>query len=71
MLFDEMLMPLPTSSPAGNSCWVTNQNAIAESTAETITPLYRAFMILPPALVLTKKVPMIEAMIETPPSTIG
>ncbi len=34
-------------------------------------PRYSAFMILPPSRALTKKVPMMEAMIETPPSTSG
>jgi hypothetical protein len=34
-------------------------------------PRYRAFMILPPCVVFTKNTPMIEAMIDTPPSTSG
>src|SRR5690606_35658525 len=50
---------------------VTGQNAIAASTPETITPLYSAPMIEPPAFVRTKNAPMIEATIDTPPSTSG
>ncbi len=56
---------------SGSSAPVMNQNAIADSTPETITPLYSAFMILPPAPTRTKKVPMIEEMIEAAPSASG
>jgi hypothetical protein len=44
---------------------------MAASTAETITPRYSAPMIEPPAFTLTKNAPMIDAMIDTPPSTSG
>ena len=53
------------------SCCVMNQNATAETMPDTITPLYRAFMILPPSLADTKKVPMIEATMEAAPSASG
>jgi hypothetical protein len=36
-----------------------------------MTPLYSAFMILPPGVAFTKKVPITDARIETPPSTSG
>ncbi len=48
-----------------------NQKPISDSTPATIRPLYSAVMILPPSRALTKKQPMIEAMIEKPPSTSG
>ena len=44
---------------------------MAEITADTITPLYSAFMILPPSRVETKKVPMMEETMEIAPSTSG
>ncbi len=44
---------------------------MAARTPETITPLYSAFMILPPSFADTKNVPMIDAMIDAPPSTSG
>ncbi len=50
---------------------VIGQNAIAASTPDTITPLYSAPMIEPPAFTLTKNAPMIDATIDTPPSTSG
>ena len=56
---------------SGKNCLVMNQNATAEIRPETITPLYSAFMILPPSLVDTKKVPMMEATMEAAPSTSG
>ena len=40
-------------------------------TAETTTPLYRAFMILPPSRVETKNVPTMDETIEIAPSTRG
>src|SRR6185437_8158467 len=49
---------------SGISCWVMNQKAMAESTPETMTPLYRAAMILPLPPTRTKYVPMIEEMME-------
>jgi len=49
---------------------VIGQNAMAASTADTATPAYNAFMILPPR-VFTKKVPMTEATMDAPPSTSG
>ncbi len=48
-----------------------NQNAIAEIRPDTITPLYSAFMILPPSRAFTKKVPMMEATMEAAPSASG
>ncbi len=53
------------------SAMVTGQKPIAASTADTITPLYSAPMIEPPAFTRTNIAPMIEAMIDTPPSTSG
>ena len=50
---------------------VTNQKPIAASTPDTARPRYRAFMILPPSFTFTKKVPTIEATMDTAPSTIG
>lgn len=44
---------------------------MAASTPETITPLYSAPMIEPPGFTFTNSAPMIEAMIDTPPSTSG
>jgi hypothetical protein len=44
---------------------------MAEITADTMTPLYRAFMILPPSRVETKKVPTMDEMMEIAPSTKG
>jgi hypothetical protein len=38
---------------------------------ETMTPLYRAFMILPPSRVETKKVPTMEEMMEMAPRMSG
>ena len=38
---------------------------------DTIRPLYSAPMMEPPSFALTKKVPMMEAMIETPPRSSG
>jgi len=38
---------------------------------DTITPLYRAFMILPPSLADTKNVPMIEEMMDAEPRASG
>ena len=55
----------------GISDSVMNQNATAEMTPETITPLYSAFMILPPSLVFTKNVPTIEEMMDAAPSASG
>src|SRR5690606_34988697 len=63
--------PSSSDRPAGNRFAVTNQNATADSTADTMTPLYSAPMIEPPAFTLTKNAPMIEAMIDTAPSTSG
>ena len=48
-----------------------NQKAIAEMRPETITPLYSAFMILPPSRVFTKKVPTMEEMMDAAPSASG
>ncbi len=48
-----------------------NQKAMAASTPDTITPWYSAIMILLPSRALTAKVPMIEAMMEAPPSASG
>ena len=50
---------------------VMNQKATAEISADTITPLYSAFMILPPSRAVTKKVPMMEETIEAAPSASG
>src|SRR3546814_18040844 len=71
MLFDDTMAPSSAVSPPGNRFAVTNQNATADSTADTITPLYSAPMIEPPALTLTKNAPTIEATIDTAPSTSG
>jgi hypothetical protein len=40
-------------------------------TPDTITPLYSAFMILPPSRADTKKVPTIEDTMEIEPSSSG
>src|SRR5690349_24856387 len=48
-----------------------NQKATAEITPATITPLYSAFMILPPSDTLTKKVPTMDATIEAAPIASG
>ncbi len=50
---------------------VTKKNAMAASTPATIRPRYSAFMILPPGFTFTKNVPMIDAGIDTAPSTSG
>ncbi len=50
---------------------VTNQKPIAAITPETMMPRYSAFMILPPSRAFTKKVPTMEATIDTAPSTSG
>jgi len=55
----------------GRISLVMNQNAMAETTPETMTPLYSAFMILPPSETLTKKVPTMEAMMDAAPSASG
>ncbi|CAM5246637.1 hypothetical protein RLIN73S_05252 [Rhodanobacter lindaniclasticus] len=64
-------MPSASVSPCGSRLPVTNQNAIADSSAEMITPLYSAPMIEPPVFTRTKKVAMIEATIDTAPSISG
>ena len=51
--------------------WVTGKKATSAMTPETMTPRYSAFMILPPSDAFTKKVPMMEATIDTAPSTSG
>ena len=48
-----------------------NQNAMAEMKPATNTPLYSAFMILPPSFALTKKVPMMEETIDAAPRANG
>ena len=50
---------------------VTKKNRTSEIAPATARPRYSAFMILPPWVVFTKKQPMIEAMIDTAPSTKG
>ncbi len=55
----------------GISDFVMNQNATAETMPDTITPLYSAFMILPPSLAFTKKVPRIDEMMDAAPSASG
>ena len=76
-------MPLAPSAPPMSSAeapdWtltssmsqrVMGKKAAAASTPETIRPLYSACSTLP-VLLLTANVPMIEAMIDTPPITSG
>jgi hypothetical protein len=50
---------------------VTGMNPIADSTVETATALYSAFMIEPVRPIRAKNVPMTEAMTPTPPSARG
>ncbi len=50
---------------------VANQIAGIDRTAAAITPLYIAHMMLPSEPRRTKKVPMIEVMMQTPPMTSG
>src|SRR5678815_2313543 len=59
------------ASVFSTSCSVMNQNATAEITPDTMTPLYSAFMILPPSETFTKKVPTMEEMMEAEPSASG
>ena len=48
-----------------------NQNATAEMRPDTITPLYSAFMILPPSEVFTKNVPTMDETMDAAPSASG
>ena len=45
-----------------------NQNATAEMRPDTMTPLYSAFMILPPSEVFTKNVPTMDETMDAAPS---
>ncbi len=59
-------------SGSGNSHAVTNQNAISDSTPDTIRPRYSAgITFFMPGRALTNITPMMDAMIDTPPSTNG
>ncbi len=62
---------LGSASVFSTSFSVMNQNAMAEMMPETMTPLYSAFMILPPSDTFTKKVPMMEATMDAEPSASG
>ncbi len=63
--------PLAARSEPLNTHAVIGHATMVASTPATIRPLYSAFMILPPGEVLTNITPMIDAMIEKPPSTSG
>ena len=60
-----------SASVFSTSFSVMNQNATAEMRPETITPLYSAFMILPPSEVFTKNVPTMDETIDAAPSASG
>ena len=63
---------LAPSASAGITAPVTNQKAMSDSTPATISPLYSAgITFFMPGLALTNKQPMMEAMMDTPPSTSG
>ena len=50
---------------------VTGQKPMAASTAATARPPYSAAVTLPPSFTRTNHVPMIDAMMDTPPSSSG
>src|ERR1700680_4328458 len=65
------VQPNSESNRPGRIDLGNTQNKEGESSPETATPLYSAVMILPPAPTLTKKVPMIDEMIEAAPKASG
>jgi hypothetical protein len=67
-----MREPLALMASSGIMFQVTNAKAIKLKTPATIKPLYKAGMtFFMPGEALTKKHPMIEAMMDTPPKTKG
>ncbi len=64
-------VPAPNASSAITAL-VTNQNAISDSTPATARPLYSAgITFFMPGEALTAKQPMMDAMMDTPPSSSG
>ena len=68
---EHVQLQVRASAVFGTSFSVMNQNAAAEMRPDTITPLYSAFMILPPSEVFTKNVPTMEETMDAAPSASG
>jgi hypothetical protein len=65
-------LPVAVMALSGISHLVTKKKAISDSTPAIARPLYRAgITFFMPGEALTKKQPMIEAMIDTAPSASG